>query len=151
MKKKIILTLVIFIILSFIPFPTVLSPEWKIRVINEKNQPFVNVELKLICSDYDTNINLCSERQKTDENGYATFSKKTFWGSFMFRIITSVGSFIFHIVSAGHSSYGLEVYVFQIDTGKSLEYSLWKSLPDTIIINTSEATSEDLRSKIREN
>lgn len=151
MKKKVIILLILLVILSFIPFPTVLSPEWKIRVVNEKNQPFVNVELKLTCNDYDTRTELCSERQKTDENGYVVFPKKLFWESLMFRTISRVGGFLLDIISAGHYSYGKKVYVSQIDTGKSLDYSPLEPIPDTIVVNTDEATSEDLKSKIRAN
>lgn len=135
-KQKLILVLIIGIFLSFIPFPTTVAPEWKLKVINENGEPFKNQIVRQFCENYTLGVSPCDSEdslKRTDENGYVSFPERKIWMSFSMRIIRS---FFNYLMLIAHGSVGTKVFLDSSGPNgyKTLEYDSWKPLPKEFIL-----------------
>ncbi len=97
----------------FVPFPTQLVSEWKIKVVDHDGVPLVRVHVEQVCHQYTYSTrNYCGEaedsRQVTDHLGTVHFSAKWIWLSLTSR--TARG--LYHFLRLPlHGSVGSSAYL----------------------------------------
>lgn len=135
--------LFIAVILSFIPFPTQAVPEWKIRIVDEQDQPIGNVRVLQYWDNYTFwGYNNRTENAVSNENGYATFAPKYIWVSPISRIIFPPIAFLSQLAhgSAGtHSNIRIvddnysTAFSSSWDDGEIIYFHFPETLPDKLV------------------
>lgn len=110
-------------ILSFIPFPTELVPEWQLRVVDVKNRPLPNINTEQSWKNYTFFWTEGFEERCTDADGVVIYPRRLLWASafsrVLFPVLAQVGTLIHG--SAGTSS---DVRVF--DRNFISDFQYWK-------------------------
>lgn len=137
--------LLIVVVLFFIPFPTQAIPEWKIQVVDEKNQPLSNVQVLQYWDNY-TYWGYYDRRENTytDENGFATFSPKYIWVSAISRIIFPPIAFLSQMA---HGSAGTHSSIRTIDENYTTEFTSSWDDGEIIYFHRSESFQNKLVTK----
>ena len=136
-KQKIVTAITIGILVSFIPFPTVIVPEWKLKVVTENGLPYKNQLVRQFCYNHTLGVSPCSyandSMQLTDENGYVSFPERKFYMSLSGRIVRSIAN---TLMLLAHGSVGTEVYLDSPGSGgyKTLKYDSSKPLPKEFLL-----------------
>ncbi len=137
-KQKFVLILIVGLLLSFIPVPTVIVPEWKVRVVDENGKPYKKQIVRQICYNYTLGVSPCDSKdslKKTDNNGYVSFPERKIWMSFSMRIIRS---FFNYLMLIAHGSVGTDIYLDSSGPNglKTSEYDSWKPLPKDFVLSS---------------
>lgn len=139
MKKKIIITVIILFIISLIPFPTTMVPEWKLKVVDENDKPYQNLLVRQHCRNYTLNRDCSGDEPNpyTNQDGEVVFPKRTVSMSLLIRGMTTMGS-LFQKFFSYHGELGSRVTV---DASgplgyQRLEYKPGEPLPDKFILRT---------------
>ncbi len=135
-KQNAILVLIVGLILSFIPFPTKVVPEWKLKVVDENGRPYKNQIVRQFCENYTLGVDPCSNNDslsRTDENGYVLFPERKIWMSFSMRIINSIFNYLMLIA---HGGVGTDIFLDSSGPNgyKTLKYYSWKPLPKEFVL-----------------
>ena len=145
MKKKVIAVILFCALISLIPFPTTLVPEWKVQVVDENGNPYKGKLVRQACSNYTLGIHPCSGAEDTDkltdENGYVIFPERKITASLFSRIIRSILNFV---MIFAHGSYGVDIYLDSSGPQgyKMLEYVPGKPLPEKFILPSKVSEDE---------
>lgn len=112
-KRNLIVLGLLILVLSLIPFPTTVVPDWEIRFVDENGSPVSGVNVEEVCQHYTfTEANVCAQypdaRQTTGADGFVRFSRKPIWLSAISRIFRSA---FFHLTLLAHGSVGIEAYL----------------------------------------
>lgn len=113
MKRIAILVAIIFVVgLGFIPYNTVLVPRWKVRVINEKGEPYTNKMVRQFCDSDTLMVAPCSDSndgtQYTNLDGFVEFPERTISLSLYGRVVRTGISFLRQFA---HGSFGKSIYI----------------------------------------
>lgn len=135
MNTKRLVLLVTAIVVLFLPFPTSVCPEWRIRVIDERGVPLPGKQVDQSCMNYTLGIDPCAvpdARQFADSDGVVRFPKRVIWAGLLSRILRSG----FHIAMwPAEGSLGSKVFVFTSGPHyPEIHYDPNSSLPDVLIV-----------------
>ena len=127
--------MILFLILILLlPFPTTVVPEWRLRVIDYNDQPFVGEEVMEIWQHYSLESDGHSEVRRTDESGYVVFPRRKIWSPLLLRIVsTSLAA----VLTLAHGSMGVNAWVMVIGystNGGTRDYKPGKPLPSEIVL-----------------
>lgn len=136
-SRGILISMVLALIASLIPFDTTLVPEWRLRVVNEAGSPYKGQRVRQFCYSYTLGISPCYDSndfmRETDENGYIVFPERKINASLLSRALRTAFNFTMQIA---HGSFGESVYVDATGpTGhKTLEYIPGHPPPEIFIL-----------------
>ncbi len=105
----------LLVVALFIPFPTMLSPDFTVRFVDESGSPIVGMVVQRACRHYtyETVNDHCAEDwdnpPRTDSNGNVSFSAKYVWYGAISRAMRTVFSYAMLIA---HGSVGRSVTLF---------------------------------------
>lgn len=145
MKKKVIAVILFCVLISFIPFPTILVPEWKVQVVDENGNPYKNKLVRQFCDNYTLGVHPCEEAgdfmKLTDENGYVVFPERKVWLSLTSRLIRS---FLNLLMLLAHGSYGVSIYLDSSGPQgyKTLKYKSGENLPEKFVLPSKVSENE---------
>jgi len=74
------------LVISLIPFPTILVPELRLQVVNVKNQPLANVTTEQSWKNYTFFGVEGFEERCTDSDGIVVYPRRRLWASAFSRI-----------------------------------------------------------------
>lgn len=138
MKKIIIIAIALLLtFLAFIPFETILVPEWHIRVEDENGNPYIGKLVGQTCENYTLGVSPCAEAEDvgryTDSEGFVTFPARKIKLSLVSRTFRSIFNYAKLIA---HGSVGIDVYVHASGpTGYMvLKYEHGKAVPQKLIL-----------------
>jgi hypothetical protein len=138
MKRLVAVVLVsIIAVLLFLPIHTILVPEWKIRVIDERGNPYRGKMVRQSCSNYILGIHPCEESgdatQYTDDNGYVIFPERKITASLLSRLVRTVFHFIVQNI---HGGWGIHISVDSSGPQgyKRLDYKPGEPFPSEFIL-----------------
>lgn len=135
-RRRIIV--VILLTLLVIPFPTIVVPTWRMRIVDTFGNPCKDREVTTTWAHYTISVlgnGFHSGQQNTDGDGYVEFPTRTIWAPMIWRLIAPV---LAYPLTLAHGSVG--VYA-TIDTDEKVDRSkAWISwrpgepLPQEIIV-----------------
>lgn len=113
MKKVLPIVLITtFVVLLFIPFDTVVVPEWRVRLVDEHGTPYPGKLVRQFCDNYTLGVSPCQNApdamQDTDSNGYVVFPKRVISMSVGARIIRTLSNVL---LAFAHGSLGTSTYL----------------------------------------
>jgi hypothetical protein len=133
------IALVIGVVLSLIPYSTVTVPSWRIRFVDNLEQPFVSLPVSQTWRNYSVEKTDHNADGETDKDGYVMFPERTLWAPLVLRILGPIGSVL---GSGAHASFGRSSWIFQKCGLKMLGSRLptyWGSdLPDRVKLGYNE-------------
>lgn len=110
-RKWKLLVLLGILLLSFVPFPTTIVPEWHVRFVDEAGAPVPGVSARISCYHYSySNKNRCpdDEGRTSNANGEVVFPGQSIWLGLLPRIfLTAVG----YALLLAHGSVGIDAYL----------------------------------------
>ena len=122
-------------IAAWIPFPTVVVPKWKVRVVDINDIQCVKQTVDQSWAHYSLSANSNSDYQKTDSEGFVEFPERTISKNLIQRIVYPM--FAYALLLA-HGSAGIEAYVHASEPVNAgvfgLKYEWTKPLPNRLII-----------------
>jgi hypothetical protein len=130
-RKQIVAAIIAALVLFLIPFPTELIPEWKLRVVDENNQPLANVKVVQSWKNY-TFGDHGFDNGYADENGFVVFPQKQLWASAFSRIVYPP---LVALALLAHGSAGTDVSV-QVFDKNYFSYNLYWRERETIYWHT---------------
>ncbi len=132
-----IVALVIVLVVVLYPFESIVVPEWKIKIVNERGEPIKGKFARESWAHYSLELNP-SERgadRWSDDKGFVIFPKGTIRASLVRRAIFPI---LTSIYSLAHGSTGIRadvtVWYGTDNMPKSLNYEPGKPLPDQIVV-----------------
>lgn len=135
MKTREFLLIACVLIMLVVPYPSLVCPEWTVRVVNENGEPLQGRLVDQKCRDYTLDIDVCmvpDSRQYTDRDGVVRFPMRIIWAGMISRILRSA----YRIATwPGHQTLGAHVYL--LTSGPhypELRYDPWRPLPDTLVV-----------------
>jgi len=138
MKKIVTVALVLLAAACFIPFETTLVPEWRIRVINEKGEPYPDQIVRRFCHDYTLRVDPCGETnesmRRTDKDGNVVFSEVGVSLSLASRAARSVVSLLSFVFLNG--SFGVKIVADSSgpEGYMALEYVPGQQPPEVLVL-----------------
>jgi hypothetical protein len=140
-RRIIIIASVVAVALLFVPFPTELIPEWKVRVVDEQNRPLRKVNVEQSWTNY-TFGDSGFDNKDTDENGFVVFPPRLVWTGAFSRIVYPP---LAALMLLAHGSAGTDAYVRVFDKNYFSDYFFWREeetiyrhksgkLPDLIVV-----------------
>jgi len=137
MKRKIwwLAFLTSFLTVFLYPFETLVVPEWKARIVDERDNPLANVRVSEHWQQYSIEIQGHEADARTDPQGYLAFPRRTIHAS-LFMILFGA---IRNILRTGiHSSFGPSAYLIVLTDFKhsteNADYTPGKPLAQTIVV-----------------
>lgn len=133
-RRRIIMALPVVVML-LIPFETPIVPAWRLKVIDEDGNPYINMKVRQAWKDYtlDPGAGEHIEDRWTDENGYVFFPERTIYSSLLSRLFLPVYS---NAMRLAHGGFGIHADVAA--TGpqgyQSLQYDPNKPLPQELLL-----------------
>jgi hypothetical protein len=128
-----LVTIAILVIL-FIPFPTIVVPEWKVKVVDQTGKPFVGETVREYRQHYSLESREHEEERITDENGYVDFPRRTIWAPLLWRIIsTSLAA----VLTLAHGSTGIDAWLMVVGYstgGGTRDYKPGQPLTSEIVL-----------------
>src|SRR6266496_2632386 len=110
MKRKIwwLAFLTSFLTVFLYPFETLVVPEWKARIVDERANPLVSVKVSEHWQHYSVETQGHEADSGTDQQGYVAFPRRTIRASLFMRVFGPVRN----ILHTGiHSSFGPSAYL----------------------------------------
>lgn len=99
------------LLLSFVPFPTSIIPDWQIKFVDESGTPVPGVSARISCYHYSySNQNRCPDDtgQTSDANGFVELPGQSVWLGVLPRIaLTGIA----YLKLIAHGSVGISAYV----------------------------------------
>ena len=111
LRRRKLLALALILLLSFVPFPTTIIPDWQLRFVDESGTPIPGVWARISCYHYSYgNENRCPDDlgQTSDANGYVKFPGQSVWLGVLPRIALTAFAYLTLIA---HGSVGISAYV----------------------------------------
>ena len=135
------LTIALFFVIAFIaawiPFSTVVVPEWKVQIVDTSNSPCVKQTAHQFWSHYSLFDDTNSEYRKSNSEGYVVFPERTIARNLIQRVVYPVASYTLLIVTA-HADVGISAYVGASEPVNAgvwgLKYDRTEPLPEKLII-----------------
>lgn len=109
--RSIILTVALLIL--FIPFPTLIVPNWKVQAIDVDGNVCPDQEVTETWAHYSIYIglgNFQSEARRTNNEGYVEFPERKVWAPLIWRAIGSIAN----ILTLAHGSAGPDASIYTI-------------------------------------
>lgn len=134
---------IIAISLGFVPFQTEMVPAWRIRVVNERGEPYSSHLVRQFCDNYWLDSNPCQTStdfiSHTDKDGYVEFPRRTVRLSLFSRIVRPILSIILGIFA--HGSIGKDIFLDSSGPKgyRTLKYVSGEPLPTEFILPSKEA------------
>lgn len=116
MTRKLTIKLgLLFLVIILLPFPYTVVPEWKVQIKHEDGRLGSNMEVTQMWTDSSVamGFGMSMERLKTDEGGFVTFPKRTFYAPLLVR---GFGYLMSYIDFWSHASFGSVSY-FSVSGG----------------------------------
>lgn len=140
-RRIIIVAVVIAVFLFFVPFPTELVPEWKVRVVDEQNRPLRKVNVEQSWTNY-TFGESGFDNKYTDENGFVVFPPRLLRTGAFSRVVYPP---LAALTLLAHGSTGTDAHVRVFDKNYFSDYFNWREeetiywhtsgkLPDLIVV-----------------
>lgn len=136
MNTRELLLIAFILVMLFVPYPSLVCPEWTVRVVNENGEPLQGRFVDQQCQDYTLGIDPCmvpDSRQHSDRDGIVRFPMRVIWAGMLSRILRSAYSIA---TWPGHRSWGAYVYVWTSGPNNpEIRYNPWLPLPDTLVVS----------------
>jgi len=136
-RTIVLIVLAIVFISAWIPFPSVVVPKWRVRVVDVNNVPCAKQTVDQSWAHYSLWDETNSDYQKTDAEGFVEFPERTITRNLIQRIVYPPLSYLGLIITA-HADVGISAYVGASEPVNSGVFGLkydWKgALPDRLII-----------------
>lgn len=137
-KALAVLIVLLGVIVSLIPFNTIVVPAWRVKVVNEAGVPYVGMGVRQFCYSYTLGISPCHDSndfmRETDSSGYVVFPERRITASLISRIVRTIYHLVMKKIADG--SVGVSVYVDA--TGpegyKTLKYESGKAPPELFVL-----------------
>ena len=109
--KALIIGLLLLVVIGFLPYETSSVPAWKMRIVDEYENPYGQLKATQVWKDYNLEIGIQEheEIRYTDQNGYVTFPERRLKASLLWRIVSASVSFLLKLA---HGGSGVHAYVF---------------------------------------
>lgn len=115
--------LLIIFVLSFTPFPTELIPEWKMQIVDERNQPLPSVMTEQSWRNYTFFAVEGHDEKCTDSNGIVIYPKRFLWAGAFSRIVSPV---LANVMTLAHGSTGTDASVRVFDRYYISDFYYWR-------------------------
>ena len=102
------------VVLGVIPIPYLASPDWKVKVVDEKGEPLPGMLVRLSYENYSVENTSHEEDRSTDQNGEAEFPARRSSASTLRRVYFSTLS----AMALAHASFGPTATVFAFGNGR---------------------------------
>lgn len=124
----------------FIPFPTTVVPEWKVRVVNESGKPIKALRVKQYWQNYSVEFSGNEQESVTNDDGYVTFPRRVVWAGLLHRTLGPV----LNILGQGvHFSFGPSAQLVPLpnwgSTVVGATYSPDEPLPTEIMMRSKDS------------
>ena len=142
-KKHAIITAIAIVVIGILifPFKTVMVPEWKVRVVDEKGIPYKQKLVRQFCDNYTLDLQPCSyspdSAKYTDDDGYITFPERAYSTPLLLRAFLTAKSLVMVLA---HGSLGTSVYIDSSGPNgyKTLRYQGAGKPPDILVLPSGE-------------
>ena len=120
LKKRpaLIIILLVAAAVGLYPWQSMVVPEWKVRIVDQKGVPLANTGVREVWQDYSSETRSHQQDLVTDNDGYVSFPKRTIRSPFVLRIIKSA----INSLNPHHSS-GPDAFVIVLTS----EYDTWSN------------------------
>ena len=108
---------------SFVPFPTEMVPEWRLRFETEEGGPLASVVVQQGWRSYTYPVSRGYEQRCTDSDGVVIFPKRYLWAGLISRIVFPV---LAEAMTLAHGSTGTDAYVQVFDRNFISENYYWR-------------------------
>lgn len=137
MSRRHIVICVVAIVM-IIPFPTIIAPIWKVRVINIEGSVCPNKEVWQGWAHYSVQlfgIGGDTETRLTDNEGYVEFPKRTIWSPLSWRILAGT---IAHVLTIAHGSEGphASLHTDRLKDVAWISYEPEEPIPDIMVVRS---------------
>src|SRR5947207_2640878 len=88
-SRKIVLLVFVgaLVVMALFPFETTIVPEWRVRIVDESDQPLRNVGVREVWKHYSIETQSHEQDLLTDSDGYVMFLKRTIRSPLAVRIV----------------------------------------------------------------
>jgi hypothetical protein len=134
-RTIILIGLVIVLVASWIPFPSVVVPRWRVQVVDTNEIPCVKQTVSQSWAHYSLSDDFNSDYQKTNAEGFVEFPERTITKNLLQRIVYPI---VAYALLLAHGSAGIDAYVGASDPVNAgvfgLKYESTEPLPSRLII-----------------
>lgn len=139
--------LVMAIAILFVPFPTVVVPTWKVRIIDTVGKPCSNQRVDTSWGHYTIHVfdnAYNADTKRTDSDGFVEFPARTIWSPLIWRLIAPVLASVFYLMHGGGGIYATIDTDDKADTSRAwISWRPGEPLPSEILVNACHPAREE--------
>jgi hypothetical protein len=131
--------IIVLIAVLFVPFPTVVVPTWKIRIIDTSGHPCADQLVDTSWGHYTINVlgsAFNSESKQTGADGYVEFPTRTIWSPLIWRLIAPLIASMVYLMHGGSGIYATIDTDDKADTTRAwISWRPGEPRPSEIVVN----------------
>ena len=138
------LVIVLALILIAYPFKSTVIPAWRLRVVNEKGEPYIGKKVRQAWKHYSLELDTAEnmEDRWTDHNGYVAFPERTIRANLLWRTIVPLWSTVM-MLAHGSTGISADVAASGPQGYESVKYVPNKPLPEQLVLPSENKDKED--------
>ena len=134
-KWRFIISIVLVLFVGLCPYNTTVVPAWKLRIVDEKGQPYANIPATQAWKDYSLELTAGQnlDTRSTNTDGYVEFPQREMSASVLQRIFKTILS---ALMTLAHGGFGVQAYVHASGPQgySEVDYERGKPLPAQLVL-----------------